>query len=79
MSRVTHDALVLAALRSGPKTASALYSLGLIAHSRVASLRKRGHVITCSRVEGVEGARGYLYSLEFDAEAPIPDEQLTLA
>jgi hypothetical protein len=76
---VTHDALVLEALRTGPKTASSLYSLGLIAHSRVASLRRRGHVIRCERLHGVEGARGYVYTLEFDAEAPVPDEQLTLA
>lgn len=50
--RVTHDSKVLAALRAGPQTSAALYELGCIAHSRVASLRAKGHVIECRRVPG---------------------------
>lgn len=64
-TRVTHCDLVLAALREGPKTASQLYSLGLIAHSRIASLRAKGHRISCTRIKG-DGARGFLYTLELD-------------
>lgn len=57
-------ARVLRALQSGPKSAAYLYSLGVMTHSRVAELRRRGHVITCSRVPGEKGARAYVYVLE---------------
>lgn len=61
--RVTGEQKILAALRTGPKTASELYSLGCIAHSRVAALRAQGHRITCTRVPGDAGARSYVYEL----------------
>lgn len=67
---MTHNDRVLTALRAGPCTASELYSLGLIAHSRVASLRAKGHQISCTRVPGARrGALTYLYTLE--SEAPL--------
>lgn len=59
---------ILAALRDGPKTASQLYGLFAVVHSRVSDLRKRGHVITCVRVSGELGAKAYVYTLVHDAE-----------
>lgn len=61
---------VLAALRTGPKTASYLYSLGLIAHSRVASCRANGYDIRCERIPGETGARAYVYKLVEEASEP---------
>lgn len=60
---------ILNALRGGPKTASELYALHAIVHSRVAGLRKKGHVISCVRLPDREGADAFLYTLEFDAAA----------
>lgn len=62
---------VLEALRRGPQTASALYGLHLIAHSRIADLRAKGHVITCVRVPGDTGAKSYVYTLVHDAASPV--------
>lgn len=59
---------LLEALRTGPKSASELYGLHMIVHSRVADLRKRGHLINCSRV-GNGGAKDYWYVLV--REAPL--------
>jgi hypothetical protein len=42
-----------------PHTHHELYSLGVVAHSRVASLRRKGYRIACWR-EGQD----YLYQLE---------------
>lgn len=58
----THNDRVLARLQKGPATASELYNLGCIAHSRISDLRKRGHEIECVRVKG-EGASAYVYTL----------------
>lgn len=61
---------LLAALRTGPQRADALYRLGLMAHSRASDLRRRGHRITVERIPG-EGTKAYLYTLAFDADAPV--------
>jgi hypothetical protein len=46
---VTGCEKVLARLRQGPASHMELYGLGVIAHSRIAELRKKGHAIECSR------------------------------
>lgn len=43
------------------------YRLGVMLHSRVADLRKDGHMIECKR-----GPEGYLYRL-LDSEAALPE------
>lgn len=63
---MTHNDRVLAALRTGPKSAQQLYGLGLIAHSRVASLREKGYTILCTRVASETGARAFRYELVGD-------------
>lgn len=56
---MTHNEKVLALLSDGkPHTHHELYGLYVIAHSRIADLRKRGHVIESWR-EGDD----YLYQL----------------
>lgn len=76
---MTHGERVLAALRTGPKSASYLYSLGLIAHSRVASLRAQGHIITCVKT-GNRGAQSYIYTLvEAAPSEPVGEAGLPLA
>lgn len=59
---MSDGARVLEELRSGPKTASELYRLHCIVHSRIADLRRDGHVIECTRTGG-RGAASYLYTL----------------
>lgn len=60
----TDDARMLAALRYEPLTAQYLYrNLGVMAHSRAASLRKRGFDVRCTRIPGRKGAAGFLYTL----------------
>jgi hypothetical protein len=55
----THDERVLALLSDGkPHDHHQLYALGVIAHSRVASLRKKGHVIEQHR-----DGENYVYRL----------------
>lgn len=54
---------VLARLQQGPATAAELYDLGVIAHSRVAELRKHGHVIRCERTRDENNAQSYTYRL----------------
>ncbi len=59
---------ILAALRRGPCTADVLYrNGGGVVHSRVATLRSRGHIITCERLPGRQGPESFLYRLEHDA------------
>lgn len=86
---MTHDDRVLALLSDGePHSHHELYQLRVVAHSRVASLRRKGFVIECWREDDL-----YLYRLvgERDASpeaaaipfvAPLaeqPDGQLVLA
>lgn len=60
----THEQRLLAVLRDGkPHSHRDLYRLGMVVHSRVAVLRRRGHRIDCRR-DGDE----YLYRL-VDGEA----------
>jgi hypothetical protein len=63
---VTGCEKVLARLRQGPASHMELYGLGVIAHSRIAELRKKGHVIECSR--GNDGLYHYTLLLEGDPE-----------
>ena len=70
---------VLAALRTGPKSAAELYELRCIVHSRIADLRRKGHVITCERV-GNDGARSYRYTLLSEADGErLPSESAALS
>lgn len=56
---MSHDELVLDLLSDGkPHGHMELYALGVMAHSRVASLRRKGHVIECNKTGGA-----YLYRL----------------
>lgn len=56
---MTHDAKVLALLSDGkPHTHHELYALHVIAHSRVSSLRAKGHLI-----EAWRDGDDYLYQL----------------
>jgi hypothetical protein len=56
---MTHKQKVLALLSDGrPHGHMELYRLGCIAHSRIADLRRDGHVIECERTEA-----GYSYRL----------------
>lgn len=54
---------ILQRLRQGPATAAELYALGVMVHSRVADLRKRGHVIVCEHIAGKTGTAGFEYRL----------------
>jgi hypothetical protein len=77
---VTHCARVLELLSDGkPHSHHELYALNVIAHSRVAELRKRGHNIACW-TETVRGDKVAVYQLlpalraaddEGDADAPL--------
>lgn len=49
---------VLARLKQGPATHHELYQLGVIAHSRVADLRRKGYVIECEK-----DGEHYIYKL----------------
>lgn len=54
---------ILARLEQGPATAAELYATTYtVVHSRIADLRKRGHVITCEHVGG-RGATSIVYTL----------------
>jgi hypothetical protein len=46
---VTGCEKVLARLRQGPASHLELYQLGVIAHSRIADLRRKGHTISCEK------------------------------
>lgn len=65
MAARTHCEKVLALLQSrdGWVSHHELYDLGVIAHSRVSNLRKRGHVIDVRRVEDMVGNVTYQYRL----------------
>lgn len=57
-ARVTHNQRVLELLSDGePHSHHELYDLRVIAHSRVASLRKQGHTIECWRADGLHWYR----------------------
>lgn len=56
-------ARILARLRQGPATAAELYGLHCIVHSRIAELRKQGHMIVCSRTPGLCGPEAYSYRI----------------
>lgn len=59
---------VLERLKQGPATAHELYQLGVIAHSRISDLRRKGYVIECDRdADRGSGAAGYVYTLKGDA------------
>jgi hypothetical protein len=63
--RVTHNDKVLARLRRGPATHLELYQLGVMAHSRIAELRRRGYPIPpAERVTAEDGTALYVYRLE---------------
>jgi hypothetical protein len=71
---VTHTARVLALLSDGkPHTHHELYALGVIAHSRVADLRKQGHVIACWTAKDND-ERVSVYQLVQDRDFPLPLE-----
>ena len=61
---MTGTAHILDRLRHGPATAAELYGLHCIVHSRVAELRKQGHVITCTHTPGMSGPGAYVYRLD---------------
>src|SRR3990167_6883886 len=74
---LTHCEKVLALLADKEwHLAAELYRLGCIAHSRIAELRSRGHVIECERCDG-EGAAAYRYRL-LDAGLTEGDEDRSL-
>lgn len=54
---------LLAALKSGPKTHRQLYALDLMAHSRAAELRTRGHQIDVDRDTDRDGRPVWIYTL----------------
>jgi hypothetical protein len=60
---VTGCERILARLEQGPATAAELYALGVMVHSRVADLRKRGHTIVCEHIAGKTGTEGFEYRL----------------
>jgi hypothetical protein len=70
---MTHCDRVLHHLRRGPKSHMELYQLGVIAHSRIAELRKKGHDISCERVGDL-----YVYSLLEEGEPNEPDGALAV-
>lgn len=55
---MTHNERVLDLLSDGePHSHHELYDLRVIAHSRVAALRKQGHTIECWRADGLHWYR----------------------
>lgn len=58
----THNRLLLDALRSGPKSATELYALNIMTHSRSSDLRRLGYEVKVTKVPG-RGTKGYVYSL----------------
>ena len=61
---MTHCERVLELLSDGREHSHhELYALNVVAHSRVAELRKRGYTINQRRVVGSDGEPDYLYSL----------------
>lgn len=72
---MTHTKRVLALLSDGkPHTHLELYALGVIAHSRVADLRKQGHDIACWTAND-HGERVSVYQL-VGSSAPPGDDDL---
>lgn len=67
---------VLARLQAGPATAAELYELGVIAHSRISELRKKGYAISCERIADDNKAASYLYRLNDATPAPVPQAPL---
>jgi hypothetical protein len=69
---VSQASRILELLRQRPHTtAEILREVPSIVHSRIATLRDRGYVITCERVDG-EGANAYLYTLLCEPEQAEP-------
>lgn len=65
MSTVSQSARVLAVLKDGkPHSVPEIHKIAgtMRLNSRVADLRKRGHVIVCERVKGLKGAAAYHYT-----------------
>lgn len=71
---MTHNERVLALLRDGREhDHHELYALNVIAHSRIAELRRRGYVIQQRRETGPDGDARYIYRLVSEpslSEAP---------
>lgn len=67
---MTDCARLLEALRVGPRTASELYELHMVVHSRISDLRAKGYDIRCERIRGETGARAYVYKLVEEASEP---------
>lgn len=64
---------LLALLSDGEEhTSKELYALGVMVHSRVADLRKRGYRIECRSIPGRTGAEGYAYTLH---EPRVPQQK----
>lgn len=71
---------ILARLRQGPATAGELYGLHCIVHSRIAELRKQGHVIVCTHTPGQAGSGAYLYRLvdgSLTERVPVASSRVT--
>jgi len=66
---------IIARLADGPATAAELYATTYsVVHSRIAELRKRGHVIECEHVKGETGASSYIYRLVGEAGTTQPGQ-----
>lgn len=66
MSTVSQSARVLAVLKDGkPHSVPEIHQKAgtMRLNSRVADLRKKGHMIVCERVKGKRGAEAYVYTL----------------
>lgn len=70
-ARYSQSKKILDALSTGPKSAAEIHQLcgPSRLNSRVAELRKRGHVIECERVPGGSGPGAYVYTLTHDARS----------
>lgn len=69
MSKTTGTQRVLRLLSDGKfHSHHELYALRVVAHSRIAELRSRGHVITCERA-----GDDYLYRLHLPGQLSLGD------
>lgn len=69
MSKTTGNQRVLRLLSDGKHHSHhELYALRVIAHSRIADLRKRGHVITCERA-----GDDYVYQLHLPGQLTLDE------
>jgi hypothetical protein len=77
---VTHCGRILELLSDGRwHNHHELYALNVVAHSRIAELRERGHVIDHRRVVGADGEPDYLYQLISSPRARVVRPQATRA